>query len=205
MPSSDPVSSITNCHRLIVSYILTQYTASSSRDAQLSQLDLVHPSFLLFSWIGCHSCPFTFYHCCCTGLLSHLLSLFISPLLNSSFLMNGLTLSSLHFLPLLHYNAFATPSYLLRLSTSPASLTEVQNRKGAEGGLIEYNKSGEWAGGLGEKVRLSNIGKVEVVQGGVSISPLLISPLSRVGCPFTSFLCIIDIARMLVPQKYLTN
>ena len=40
MPSSDPVSSITNCHRLIVSY-MTQYTASSSRNAQLSQLDLV--------------------------------------------------------------------------------------------------------------------------------------------------------------------
>ena len=63
------------------------------------------------------------------GLLSHLLSLFISPLLNSSFLMNGLTLSSLHFLLLLHYNVFATPSYLLRLGTSLASLAEVQNRE----------------------------------------------------------------------------
>ena len=43
MPSTDPVSSITNCYRLIVSYcpILTQYTASSSRNAQLSQLALV--------------------------------------------------------------------------------------------------------------------------------------------------------------------
>ena len=39
MPSTDPVSSITNCYRPIVS--LTQYTALSSRNAQLSQLDLV--------------------------------------------------------------------------------------------------------------------------------------------------------------------
>ena len=37
MPSTDPVSSITNCYRII----LTQYTASSSRNAQLSQLDLI--------------------------------------------------------------------------------------------------------------------------------------------------------------------
>ena len=41
MPSIDPVSSITNCYRLIVSVLLTQYTASSSRNAQLNQLDLV--------------------------------------------------------------------------------------------------------------------------------------------------------------------
>ena len=41
MPSIDPVSSINNCYRLIVSVLLTQYTASSSRNAQLSQLDLV--------------------------------------------------------------------------------------------------------------------------------------------------------------------
>ena len=40
MPSTDLVSSITNCYRLIVS-LLTKYTASSSRNAQLSQLDLV--------------------------------------------------------------------------------------------------------------------------------------------------------------------
>ena len=40
MPSTDPVTSSTNCHGLLVSY-LTQYTASSSRNAQLSQLDLV--------------------------------------------------------------------------------------------------------------------------------------------------------------------
>ena len=78
-----------------------------------------HPAIVVLS----------FFHCCCTGLLSHLLSLLISPLLNSSFLMNGLTLSSLHFLLLLHYNVFATPSYLLRLGTSLASLTEVQNRE----------------------------------------------------------------------------
>ena len=37
MSSTDPVSSIINCYRLI----WTQYTASSSRNAQLSQLDLV--------------------------------------------------------------------------------------------------------------------------------------------------------------------
>ena len=37
MPSTDPMSSITNCYCLIV-YYLTQYTA---RNAQLSQLDLV--------------------------------------------------------------------------------------------------------------------------------------------------------------------
>ena len=45
MHSTDPVSSSTNCHRLIVSYtvpsvLYTQYTVSSSRDAKLSQLDL---------------------------------------------------------------------------------------------------------------------------------------------------------------------
>ena len=40
MSSTDPVSSSTNCHCLTVSY-MTQYTASSSRNAQLSQLDLV--------------------------------------------------------------------------------------------------------------------------------------------------------------------
>ena len=39
MSSTDPVSSITNCYRLIVSYI-DQYTASSPCNAQLSQLDL---------------------------------------------------------------------------------------------------------------------------------------------------------------------
>ena len=38
MPSTDPVSSITNCYRLIVSYT---DSASSSRNAQLSKLDLV--------------------------------------------------------------------------------------------------------------------------------------------------------------------
>ena len=38
MPSTDPVSSITNCYRLIVSQT---DTASSSRNAQLSELDLV--------------------------------------------------------------------------------------------------------------------------------------------------------------------
>ena len=43
MSSTDPVSSITNCYRLIVSYTLiqTQYTTSSSRNAQLSQLTLL--------------------------------------------------------------------------------------------------------------------------------------------------------------------
>ena len=40
MSSTDPVSSITNCYTLIVSYT-TQYTASSCGNAQLSQLDLV--------------------------------------------------------------------------------------------------------------------------------------------------------------------
>ena len=49
MSSTDPVSSITNCHRLIVS----QYTVSLSRNAQLSQLDLVlfcvEKSFTQFS------------------------------------------------------------------------------------------------------------------------------------------------------------
>ena len=38
MPSADPVSSFANCY---CRPILTQYTASSSRNAQLSQLDLV--------------------------------------------------------------------------------------------------------------------------------------------------------------------
>ena len=46
MSSTDPVSSITNCYRLIVS-LVTQYTASSSRNAQLSQLDLV--SFYIYA------------------------------------------------------------------------------------------------------------------------------------------------------------
>ena len=41
MTSTDPVSSTTNCYRLIVSNIDWLYTASSSRNAQLSQLDLV--------------------------------------------------------------------------------------------------------------------------------------------------------------------
>ena len=54
MSSTDPVSSITNCYRLTVSYcpILTQYTASSSRNAQLSQLDLVHLSVVTFDKSG---------------------------------------------------------------------------------------------------------------------------------------------------------
>ena len=54
MSSTDPVSSITNGYRLIVSYcpILTQYTASSSRNAQLSQLDLVHLSVVTFDKSG---------------------------------------------------------------------------------------------------------------------------------------------------------
>ena len=38
MPSTDPVSSITNCYCLIVFYT---DPASSSRNAQLNQLDLV--------------------------------------------------------------------------------------------------------------------------------------------------------------------
>ena len=57
MPSIDPVSSITNCYRLIVSVLLTQYTASSSRNAELSQLDLVFvsllTSFLHTDQLGC--------------------------------------------------------------------------------------------------------------------------------------------------------
>ena len=41
MPSTGPVKSIINCYQLIVSYINPVYTASLSRNAQLSQLDLV--------------------------------------------------------------------------------------------------------------------------------------------------------------------
>ena len=45
MPSTDPVSSINNCYQYRLKCpILTQYTASSSRNAQLSQLDLVFPT-----------------------------------------------------------------------------------------------------------------------------------------------------------------
>ena len=54
MPSTDPITTITNyCYCLIVSYtsILTQYTASSYRNAQLSQLDLVLTSFQLWNVI----------------------------------------------------------------------------------------------------------------------------------------------------------
>ena len=47
MPSTDPVSSISNCYRLIVSLLMTQYTASSSSNAQLSQLDLVSTVFFV--------------------------------------------------------------------------------------------------------------------------------------------------------------